>query len=198
MRLAGAVVGAAVLLVAASAAAEELPRALRLEVAGDTACLGAEHLREALAVALGTDPIGEQASARLVVQVLAGESLGRARWRIEDAAGHLFRERTVTVTGACGVLLRETALSIAVAYETSREPAEPCDTKCRAKIRAEVRAELIKELRMDIVPVLMAGGLLSAGFTADPGWGTYLGGEVRSVRSSVPDWRLVFYFRPAW
>lgn len=32
---------------------------------------------------------------------------------------------------------------------------------------------------MDIIPVLLAGGLLSAGLTADPGGGVWLGGELR-------------------
>lgn len=185
----------AALFIASSATAVELPRTMRLEVKGDATCLDADRLREAMAVALGADPIDEEAAAHLVVTVLAGEQLGRARWRVEDAAGRVLRERTITVTGGCGALVRETALSIAVAYETGAAPAAPCDTACRAKIREEVRAELIKELRMDgIVPVLMAGGMLSAGFTADPGWGAFLGGEVRfgEVFSTALEARILF------
>lgn len=198
--LAALVVGVAVVGVAASAAAQELPRAMRLEVKGD-ACVTSESLREALSVALRSDPIDPSAGPRLFVEVLAGASLGRARWRVIGAEGAALRERTVTITGGCGMLLRELALSIAVAYESSAPapPAVGCDAVCLAKIRAEVRAELCREnprsCNVDgVIPVLLAGGALSLGLTADPGGGAWLGGEVRvgEVFSAGMEARVLF------
>jgi hypothetical protein len=177
-------VGLVALVFAGPAGAGEVPRVFRLEVRGDP-CITAESLREALAVALGHDPVDRGAAARLEVQVLAGESLGRARWRFVDAAGGVKWERTNTVTAGCGVLLREVSLSVTVAYESTAPPPAPvCDAACRAVIRAEVRAELCRKhprscADVDITPVLLAGGALSLGLTADPGGGAWLGGEVR-------------------
>lgn len=184
-----------VLLLAGPARAEGVPRAFRLDVQGD-GCTGAEDLREALAIALGKDPIDARAGSRLVVRVLAGSSLARARWQVLDAQGAPIRERTITVTGGCRALVRELALSIAVAYETDAPPPSPavaCDAACRAEVRAEICREHPRSC-MDIVPVLLAGGALSLGLTADPGGGAWLAGEVRfgETFSAAIDARVLF------
>jgi hypothetical protein len=172
-KFAALLVALVVLVLAGRASAEDIPRTFQLSVRGDT-CITGESLREALSVALRRSGVHG-------VEVLVGASLGRARWRFVDAGGNVQRERTNTVTGDCGVLLRELSLSVTVAYETVQVTTPPpgCDAACRAEIRAEVRAELIKELRMDLHPVLLAGGMLSAGFTADPGGGFFVGGGIR-------------------
>lgn len=196
--LAFVLVALVVMLVAGPALAEDIPRAFRLDVKGDP-CITSENLREALAVALRRDPIDRHAKDRLEVEVLAGSSLGRARWRVVDAAGNVQRERTNTAVGGCTALLREVSLSIAVAYESSAPapPAVGCDGACRAAIREELLAELCREHPrscMDIVPVLLAGGALSLGLTADPGGGAWLGGEVRfgEVFSAAFEARVFF------
>lgn len=183
----------------AAAAFDDVPRTFRLEVR-ENKCMTGESLREAIAVALRKDPIDASAGPRLEVEVLAGSSLARARWRFLNAEGTELRQRTNTVTGGCSALVAEVALSIAVAYETSAPappPAVGCDAACRAQIRAEVRAELCREnprsCNVDgVIPVLMAGGALSLGLTADPGGGAWVGGEVRfgEVFSAALDARV--------
>lgn len=186
-----ALLALAFLFVATPAVAEPFPRRFRLDVAPNT-CTNAEALREALAVALRSDPVDPAATDLVAVEVLAGSNLARARWSTGA------RERTVTVTGGCAALLAELALSIAVAYETDAPPVVACDAACRAQIRAEVRAEICQEnprsCNVDIVPVVLAGGLLSAGLTADPGGGAWLGGEVRfgETFSAAAEARVLF------
>jgi hypothetical protein len=182
------------------AGSDRVPRAFRLEVRKNP-CFTGETLREALAVALRKDPIDAGAGPRLVVEVLAGTRLARAHWRALDPRGEVTRERTVTTIRGCEGLLGDVALSIAIAYETNAQPAPPavgCDAACRAEIRAELRAERCREhprsCDVDIIPVLMAGGALSLGLTADPGGGAWLGGEVRfgPVFSAALEGRIFF------
>lgn len=186
--LAAVAIGGAVALAGGAARAQGAPRTMRLEVvrAADT-CPDAEAFREAVDIAGGFDPFDATARARLVVTITASGPLARGRWEIFDEHGTKVRERSASVVSSCKQLVGELALAFVVAYETppadAPAPCPPpvCDDECRAKVREEVRRELVAEYRrpMDGVAVaIMAGGLLSAGFTADPGGGGFFGAEV--------------------
>lgn len=166
-------------MLTASAALAEMPRTMRLDVThagGADACPSSERVRESLAVAAGVDPIDASAPARLVVTLAAGADLARGRWELYGADGAKLRERSATVTGSCSQLVAELALSFAVAWET---PAVvPCN--CHDARHEELLRILLKGYgggRMDVHAVVMAGGLFSAGLTADPGGGFFVGGE---------------------
>lgn len=205
MKLRSSVLAVLVVLLGAAPAAaapDDVPRTFRLDVRGH-ACITGESLREALAAVLRSDPVDATAGARLEVDVIAGSTLARGRWRILDAAGAALRERTITVAGGgCVQLLHDLALSLAVAYESSAPappPAVGCDAACRAQIRAEVREELCREHPrscnpVDITPVLLVGGMFSAGFTSDVGGGAWLGGELRfgEIFSGALEARVLF------
>lgn len=170
-------------MLAAAVARAEMPRTARLEVKhveGAAACPGAERVREALAVAAGVDVVDASSQARLVFTLAAAGDLARGRWELVDEHGATIRTRSATVTGTCTQLVAELALAFAVAWETAPAPCT-CDEACQAKARDAARRDLINEgyrSPMDLSVAVMAGGLLSANLTADPGPGLFLAGEL--------------------
>lgn len=187
------------LVVASSARAQAVPRTLRLEVVravGADACPDADAFRDAVDVAGGFDPFRADAKARLVVTILSSTTISRGRWQLVDEAGAVVRERSASVVGTCKQLVSELALSFVVAYETPAAQGDPppapapcpppvCDEACRARARDEVRDEVRREMqaeygrKMDgVSAAVLAGGLMSAGLTANVGPGFFIGGEV--------------------
>lgn len=164
----------AVLLLPSSAFAEPLPRSFQLDAVSE--CFSKDDLHDAIAGALGTDPTSSVSADKIEVRTLVGASKARARW-VAWRGGEPVRERSI-VAFDCASLLRELTLSIVIAYETT-EPDRECGAACRESIRTQIRAELLRELKMDLRPLIFAGGLFSAGHTADPSGGVVLGGEIR-------------------
>lgn len=173
--------------------AADVPRTVRLEVVrapGAEQCPDADDFRDMVDVSAGVDMFDPKSTTRLLVTLTTSSSISRGRWEVIDAHGTTLRERSVTVPGPCTQLVTELAISWVVAYDTptvapppAPAPCPPtCDEACRAQVREEMRRELLAagyRPRMDGLSVaVLAGGLLSAGFTADPGGGFWLAGEL--------------------
>lgn len=186
------------MLGAPARALAEAPRTMRLEVvraAGAEHCPNAEQVRDALAVSAGVDPIDDVAPARLVVTLTAGTDVARGRWEMFDAGGVLVRSRNATVVGTCSQLVAELAVTFAVAWETAPAPCT-CDEACQARARDAARLQLLAEgyvPRMDLTVAVLGGALLSANYTADPGPGMFLAGELhRDWFSGALEARVLF------
>lgn len=187
-----------VALFSTSARADLPPRTFRLEVRADgTSCPDVDGMRDALALALRVDPIVGTSPARLVVTLLQAGALARGGWEMFGPEGVKLRERTFTITGSCAQLAKDLALTFAVFYDTPpASESSTCDAACQAKAREDARRELIAEgyrPPMDVHAVVMAGGLLSANLTADPGGGFFLAGEARGkILSGGLEVRVLF------
>lgn len=181
-------------MLVAGIARADMPRTARLEVKhadGAEACPGAERVREALAVAAGVDVVDASSPARLVFTLAAAGDLARGRWELVDENGATIRTRSATVTGTCTQLVAELALAFAVAWETAPAPCT-CDAACMQKAREELLAEGYVR-RMDLTVAVLGGALLSANYTADPGAGMFLAGELhRDWFSGALEARVLF------
>jgi hypothetical protein len=141
----------------------------------------------------------------MVVSLAQAGAIARGQWTLFDARGNKLRDRAVTITGTCRQLVAELALTFVVFYETppAERPKCPppiCDDACRARAREDQRDEVRRELLaagyrppMDVAVAVMAGGLLSLNYTADPGGGLWLAGELHGeIFSGALEARVLF------